>query len=267
MPEMTARADEEWHEHDARLGRDGGDYRHGGHLHYRVRHRLMQAADFGVPQQRERVFIVAYRSDLDRVWEPPQPSHSLERLLYEQWVDGSYWPSHAIRRPRVPETLRPTVESLRNVLLAPAEHRWRTVRDALNGLPKPATRNGYEHEASGVCLACHFGNPGARRYKGHDGSSPDWPAKTLKAGVHGVPGGENMLRNANGTVRYFTPREAARLQSFSDAYHFPGSWGETFRQLGNAVPVSLARMIGEQIASALASPQRVERADRPLSVA
>jgi DNA (cytosine-5)-methyltransferase 1 len=71
----------------------------------------------------------------------------------------------------------------------------------------------------------------------------DEPAKTLKAGVHGVPGGENMLRRANGTVRYFTVREAARLQTFDDDFAFAGAWSEGFRQLGNAVPVLLARSV------------------------
>jgi len=89
----------------------------------------------------------------------------------------------------------------------------------------------------------HVGNPGARVYPGHTGSPLDEPAKTLKAGDHGVPGGENMLRRPDGTVRYFTVREAARLQTFPDAYHFQGAWTEAMRQLGNAVPVALARAV------------------------
>ena len=55
----------------------------------------------------------------------------------------------------------------------------------------------------------------ARKYlAGHTGSALDEPAKTLKAGDHGVPGGENMLMLPDGTVRYFTVRESARLQTF-----------------------------------------------------
>jgi DNA (cytosine-5)-methyltransferase 1 len=76
----------------------------------------------------------------------------------------------------------------------------------------------------------------------------DEPAKTLKAGVHGVPGGENMLRRADGSVRYFSVRESARLQTFPDTFRFHGSWTESMRQLGNAVPVQLAHAIGANVA-------------------
>ena len=73
------------------------------------------------------------------------------------------------------------------------------------------------------------------------------PAKALKAGVHGVPGGENMLRRFDGSVRYFSVRESARLQTFPDQYELQGSWTEAMRQLGNAVPVKLAEVIAKDV--------------------
>jgi DNA (cytosine-5)-methyltransferase 1 len=76
----------------------------------------------------------------------------------------------------------------------------------------------------------------------------DEPAKTLKAGVHGVPGGENMLLKPDGSVRYFTVRESARLQTFPDDFVFHGSWTESMRQLGNAVPVDLAYFVASDVA-------------------
>jgi len=92
---------------------------------------------------------------------------------------------------------------------------------------------------------------GAKAYPGHTGSPLDLPAKALKAGDHGVPGGENMMVLDNGNVRYFSVREAARMQTFPDGYVFHGSWTETMRQLGNAVPVKLAQVVGSSVAQRL----------------
>ena len=97
----------------------------------------------------------------------------------------------------------------------------------------------------------HEFRAGARVYVGHTGSPLDEPAKVLKAGDHGVPGGENMLVFPNRKVRYFTIRESARLQCFPDNYFFPVSWTESMRQLGNAVPVRLGRVVTESIAKTL----------------
>ena len=69
--------------------------------------------------------------------------------------------------------------------------------------------------------------------------------------MHGVPGGENMLLKRDGSVRYFTVRESARLQTFPDGYRLHGSWSEAMRQLGNAVPLELARSLALDLAGHL----------------
>ena len=56
-----------------------------------------------------------------------------------------------------------------------------------------------------------------------------------------------MLVLDNGALRYYTVRESARIQTFPDDYLFYGSWTESMRQIGNAVPVKLASVIGESI--------------------
>jgi DNA (cytosine-5)-methyltransferase 1 len=235
-PDVPHRDSEDWYSHKDRLSRLRRQPL------YHVKHFLLNSANYGLPQRRERVFIVAIRCDIGTMWRAPRETHSEDALLFEQWVSGQYWQEHRLTPPSMPQTLKARVGKLARLSRdeIPTQ-RWRTVRDALRGLPEPLGGR----EAIG--FHNHVDNPGARSYHGHTGSPLDAPAKTLKAGDHGVPGGENMLVREDGTVRYFTIREAARLQGFPDEYLFRGAWTEAFRQLGNAVPVHLAQAVAEGV--------------------
>lgn len=249
FPEVTLQNGESWHSHLKRLQieKTSGSLHDTG-LTYNIVSNLVNAADYGVPQKRERVFIVGFRSDLGIEWSFPRPTHSLDTLLHSQWVTGEYWDRHSIpthRRPPVPRRLEARIRRLTSGRARLNEKPWRTIRDALIDIPDPQ-----RHSARS--FPNHLFQDGARVYPGHTGSPLDLPAKTLKAGDHGVPGGENMMVLDNGDVRYFTARESARLQTFPDGYIFHGSWTETMRQLGNAVPVSLGRQVATSVAMSLA---------------
>lgn len=239
-PEIVPLADEEWTKHLARLERYDAKETPDG-LHYKVAFQLLNTCDYGVPQRRERVVLVGFRSDLDVEWSFPLPSHSQEALFWSQWVDGAYWQRHRVAgrdRPSSPPG------QLTREMFAPTMKPWMTVRDALVGLPEPKETGSKE-------VLNHRLRPGARPYPGHIGSPLDEPAKALKAGDHGVPGGENMLLRPDGSVRYFTVRESARLQTFPEKFSFDGSWTESMRQLGNAVPVVLGEVVGRSVHDAL----------------
>ncbi|WP_108446126.1 DNA cytosine methyltransferase [Halomonas denitrificans] len=245
-PEVVKRKSETWESHLARLE---GIHSSGKRKPtYNVLFRLLNAADYGVPQKRERVFLVGFRSDLGIEWSFPEPTHSGDELLRSKWVTGEYWERHRIakkHRPAPPEKMKKRISRLASDdLQGLRQEPWMTVRDAISDLPDP-------EEPSLLTLPNHVFTPGARVYKGHTGSPYDEPSKTLKAGAHGVPGGENMLVRDDGSVRYFTVREAARLQTFPDDYIFHGAWGETMRQLGNAVPVRLAEVVARSVSEAL----------------
>jgi DNA (cytosine-5)-methyltransferase 1 len=237
-PSIERRADETWRDHLDRLHRH---YTSGGVAEYRVVHDLINTADYGVPQKRERVVFVGFRSDIDADFAFPRATHSLDALLWDQFRSGDYWDRLKVARKDrvVSERMKSRGERL---LSAPDEKPWATVRDALAGLPDPET-----DPVAAKAILNHRFQPGARSYAGHTGSSMDEPAKTLKAGVHGVPGGENMLLRADGSVRYFTIRESARLQAFPDDYALHGSWSEAMRQLGNAVPVTLGEVVAKSV--------------------
>jgi DNA (cytosine-5)-methyltransferase 1 len=247
-PEIRCKKDESWTKHLSRLEQHHTGRKSESGLSYRVVRRVLNAANYGVAQKRERVFFVGFRNDLAHEWHYPEETHTLDALIWDQVKTGEYWERH-----KVPKRLR-TISSkarLRAEKLAerPDTQPWRTVRDAIVGLPSP-NANGSKS------ILNHRLQLGARSYPGHTGSPLDEPAKTLKAGVHGVPGGENTIAFSNGDIRYLTIRESARLQTFPDDFIFHGSWSETMRQLGNAVPVQLAAQVAGSILEHLNGGQK-----------
>lgn len=243
-PSLMQKTGENWTDHLSRLQRVSPSAHE-----YCVNIHLVNAADYGIPQKRERVFIVGFKNPTAAFqWSLPAPTHSQAALLLDQSDHGTYWEQYEVpTKDRSPFTLTPQIlkkisllhhSRLQNQMLP-----WRTVRSAIHDLPDPAT--------TPLTALQHTLQAGAKAYPGHTGSSLDAPAKTLKAGTHGVPGGENMLRQPDGSVRYFTVRECARLQTFPDDYIFAGPWSECVRQIGNAVPVQLARIITQSVIALL----------------
>ena len=211
---------------------------------YNVDYQLINAADYGIPQTRERVIIVGIRADIGSGFEFPKPQHSLERLLWDQYVSGTYWEKHGFATPpeysHSPHFMR-RIEGVKDRygLIPPESKPWTTMRDILGHLPDPAHDN---HDISD-----HQFRDGARSYPGHTGSIYDLPSKTIKAGAHGVPGGENMIRFSDNRIRYLTVHEAKLIQGFPADFKIYGAWGEAMRQIGNAVPPKIAETIGKHL--------------------
>lgn len=210
FPEFPISQNVSWDKNLARLERHKekiGNSSDG--LRYRVHVHQANAAEYGVPQHRHRVFFIGFRADVMTDWFFPQSTHN----------DLS--------------SMVPLFEAIRDLPMptSKAPKRWPN----------------------------HVLQLGAKSYPGHTGSPLDRPAKALKAGAHGVPGGENMILYPDGTVRYLTVRESARVQTFPDDYVFLGSWTEAMRQLGNAVPVKLAEIVGRSVAKALSGQEAKKR--------
>ena len=265
MP-FVARGDADWMQHNSTLGEErmkspitGEDQR----KRYIVFPIPVNAADYGVPQVRHRVIIVGFRLDLgidEDLWNvkfKPNKTHS-EAALYKQLGDpgSDYWRRHkevpnAVKREVIEAA--PRVDEGEDLALLP----WRTLRDAIVGdpergeqpLPQMGLIDYQEHPSSPA--PNHIGWPGARIYDGHTPNVLDRPAKTVKAGVHGVPGGESVMLLDNGNYRYMTVRETARVMTFPDSWRPLGPRGEQMRQLGNAVPVLLGQRFAEAVAEAL----------------
>ncbi|MGW7050799.1 DNA cytosine methyltransferase [Streptomyces sp. NPDC054887] len=271
----------EWQTHDAQLKRlleqrpdnDRDDQR------YRVVKVPVNAANYGVPQLRHRVVLVAFRADLDvdvetfekYVKTPQFSAAALYRSMKDE--DGEYWQRHS----NVPDYVRERVRAnLPQVIEEDDCAPWRTLRDAVQGFgtdtPLPALPSidltkldRKTEQAAPIGITDHIGWPDARIYKGHTPNELDRPAKTVKAGVHGVPGGESVMlldeRERDSSMeggwryvhRYMTVRETARVMTFPDEWQGVGPRGEKMRQLGNAVPVTLGEFFAKAVADALSN--------------
>jgi DNA (cytosine-5)-methyltransferase 1 len=245
-PHIAQKTDETWREHFRRLRQhDAGR----GKPAYRVLSRAINAADYGAAQKRHRAIFIGLATRYGEEWSFPEATHSQEALAWSKHVERDYWEWHGVRPINDPssESEAQALNRARSLGKKPRRKPWVTVRDVIADLPIPTKRE----KISG-----HWQHPGARAYANHTGSCMDEPAKALKAGDHGVPGGENMVADRRGNVRYFTIREMARLQGFPDNFDVEGSWKAATRQLGNAVPTSIGEHIGATVLNLIDSGSR-----------
>ncbi|MGF1492009.1 MAG: DNA cytosine methyltransferase [Microcoleaceae cyanobacterium] len=242
-PNISINFSETWEDHLRKLEKIHTSNKYND-IKYNVIFRLVNAADYGIPQCRERVFIIGIREDLNIEWSFPEKTHSLDALLWSQFVNCDYWTGHGLKPSDtryLDSRTRQRVEQMQNqlTLFPPSLKPWRTVRDQIGALPMPDVYGSFDSE--------HVLRTGARTYPGHTGSHIDLPSKALKAGDHGVPGGENMIRYHDGRVRYYTTYEAKLIQTFPQDYRILGSWTESMKQIGNAVPVDLGHCIADSL--------------------
>lgn len=273
LPFEERREGTTWQEHDQALLAQSEAPCADAKKRYEVVMIEVNAANYGVPQVRNRVIIVAFRSDLNvdipAFERSVEQTHS-ETALIRSFADGTYWKNH----PDVPGHVRAGVMARLPKKLPDDDgfSPWRTLRDAIHGgeqlrLPHiPLDQQDKKYEHGGI--AYHVGWPNARIYDGHTPNELDRPAKTVKAGVHGVPGGESVMlldeRVPDATApdgwrylhRYMTVRETARVMTFPDDWKLEGPRGEKMRQLGNAVPVALGEFFANAVRSALDAAEK-----------
>ncbi len=195
---------------------------------YKVQCRVLDAAEFGVPQTRQRVFIVGVRNDILETFSFPKPIAGRAKTVSEALVD----------LPSPPEDFSPF----------PGDplHR-RTRLSALNRrrieLVPPG--GGFEDLPLELRVDCH--KAGAQRI-GHRAVygrlHPDRPASTITARFDSFTRGRF---GHHAEPRNLTLREGARLQGFPDDHVFLGTQEEIAALIGNAVPPPLALVVADAV--------------------
>jgi len=182
---------------------------------YKVEYKVLSSFDYGVAQKRERIFIIGIREDiLSKIGEDFQYPKPLEKKLVLKDI-----------LQNVPQSACGTYsEKKKDVLkLVPAGGCWRNLPDDI------------AKDYMGKSYYLGGGKTGiARRLSWNE------PSLTILCS----PSQKQTERCHPDEIRPFSIRESARIQSFPDDWEFVGSISEQYKQIGNAVPVELAKYVG-----------------------
>lgn len=162
---------------------------------------LVNMANYGVPQTRQRVIIIGQRKDLgsELKFRFPSPTHS---------KDGNPQP-------------------------------WISIQKAIGHFPDPDKDNNVLNHIYSAYKVTY------RNFTGHRETNPSKPSPTILARGNGK-GGVCAIPHYNGKRR-LTIRESASIQTFPESFHFIGTMSSCYRQIGNAVPVKFAKLLGDEL--------------------
>lgn len=187
-------------------------------LGYDITYKVLNAAYYGVGQKRERIVIIGTKKGLDLSFEYPKAEKTMTTLR------------EALENCPKSEGQAYSEKKRKYLEMVPPGGCW------IN-LPEKMQR-----EYMGKSFYSGGGKRGmARRI------SWDEPCLTLTCS----PSQKQTERCHPDETRPFTVREYARIQSFPDEWQFSGGIGEKYKQIGNAVPVEMARRVALQIVKCL----------------
>ncbi len=181
---------------------------------------LYKFEEYGVPQNRHRILIVGFRSDLKIPFEHPKPTHSKNLVSAEQALSNIPADSN---NNELTKQSKQVVERLKYIKLG----------------ENAFTADIPEH----LCLKLKSKATISQIYRR---LIPDSPSYTIT----GSGGGGTHVYHWK-EHRALTNRERARLQTFPDSYHFKGGKESVRRQIGMAVPPMGAQIIFRSVLKAL----------------
>ncbi|MBD3808578.1 MAG: DNA cytosine methyltransferase [Epsilonproteobacteria bacterium] len=178
---------------------------------YRVFAKVLNAKDFGIPQNRERIYIVAFLNDTEFEFpEPLKKEVKVGDILEKQEVSNKYYLSDTY------------VNTLK-------KHKARHLEKG-NGFGYQILKN------DGIANTLVVGGMGKERNLVYDNRLTDWTSKTnIKGSIN------------KDYIRKLTPREWAKLQGFPDEFKISVSDAQAYKQFGNSVCVPVVKHIAAEI--------------------
>lgn len=186
---------------------------------YNIQYQVLDAWDYGVAQKRERLIIIGIRSDLEKKIKFKFPEKKEKKVLKDVLKD-------------VPESIGAEYSEKKKEIfsLVPPGGCWKDIPEEI------------AKEYMKKCWYMGGGRTGILRRL-----SMDEPSLTILT----TPQMKQTERCHPLEIRPLNIRESARIQSFPDDWEFVGSIANQYKQIGNAVPVLLAKEIGLEIIKAL----------------
>jgi DNA (cytosine-5)-methyltransferase 1 len=180
---------------------------------YTLEKELLNAADYGVPQKRERVIIVGVRNDINLKFTFPEPTN---------------------RNNHVPLSVAVPILAIEDKKYYFSEKAVQGMKNAKNNMKRGLAQNLNE-----PCLTVtsHLAKV----------------SLNSRDPVLLVDPGKELYRR-------FTPREAARIQSFPDSFQFAGSEADAYRQIGNAIAPVMFWHIAKRVADLLTVSEEFQEA-------
>lgn len=190
---------------------------------------VLDARDFGLPQRRKRVFVLGVDKAIDQgdfQW-PPKPTHGSELAVREN-PELKPWES--------------CEKVFQSIVVDDSNHIHMNHSQALIDVFAKTPINGGSRKESGRILPCHEDHNGHKDVYGR--IDPSKPAPTMTTACINPSKGRFVHPTENHGI---TARQAARIQTFPDDFIFSGGLTAAGKQIGNAVPVAMGKILLEHI--------------------
>ena len=243
---------------------------------YHIYWKVLNAKKLGVPQNRERVFIIGIRDDEDNVFDWPNEVHLTNRLkdVLENDVDDKYFLSEtSITRILNSKFSQDLKDKNTDAIGCITAGYYKIPSDGNYIKVKSGTAKGYEEAREGDSINFGFASSDTRRgrvgkevaqtldtacnqgvmvgdYRSdegfrwrEDGNSPAIMAMMRDTWKENFTGQNPPIISKDFKIRRLTPRECFRLMDFPDSFTWPVSDSQAYKQAGNSIVVKCLELI------------------------